>query len=101
MTVRAAATAWVSETGLALTFQIDSSACDSASRPAASVGPAGSERASSGSTIAASGHVSRRCSEYFWPASRSQIVAHGVTSLPVPAVVGTAISGRTRWGANA
>jgi hypothetical protein len=54
----AAATAWVSESGLALTFQIDSSACDSASRPAASVGRR-SERASRGSTIAASGHVSR------------------------------------------
>ena len=45
-----ASTAWLSDTGLALMFQIDSSACDSASRPAARVGPAGSESVSSGST---------------------------------------------------
>ena len=64
-TSRAAATACLSEIGLALMFQIDSSACESASSPAASVGPAGSESVSSGSTIAASGQVSARCSEYF------------------------------------
>ncbi len=80
----------MSDTGLALTFQIDSSACDSASSPAASVGPAGSETVSSGSTMAAAGQVSGRNSEYLRCAARSQIVAHGVTSLPVPAVVGTA-----------
>ena len=35
------------------------------------------------------------------PAARSQIVAQGVTSLPVPAVVGTAISDFTRCGVKA
>ena len=102
ITSRAAATACVSEIGFEFTFQIDSSECESASRPAASVGPAGSETVSSGSTTAASGQVSFRCSEYFFitPGVRSQTVAHGVTSLPVPAVVGTAMSGFTRAGVN-
>ena len=81
-------------------FQIDSSACESASSPAASVGPAGSESVSSGSTSAASGQVSGRCSEYFLPAARCHTVAQPVTSLPVPEVVGTAISVLTRCGVN-
>ncbi len=100
-TSRAAATAKTSETGLALTFQIASSACDSASSALCRVTPRGSVSISCGSTSAASGQVSRRCSECFLPAARSQIVAHGVTSLPVPAVVGTAISALTRCGVKA
>ena len=81
-------------------FQIDSSACESASSPAESVGAAGSESVSSGSTSAASGQVSGRCSEYFLPAARFHTVAQPVTSLPVPEVVGTAISVLTRCGVN-
>jgi hypothetical protein len=100
-TSRAAATAWLSEMGLAFTFQMDSSACDSASSPLCSVTGAGSVSISSGSITAASGQVCGRCSEYLLLAARSQIVAHGVTSLPVPAVVGTAISGLTSCGVNA
>ena len=44
------------------------------------------------------GHVSGRCSEYFLPAARCQTVAQPVTSLPVPDVVGTAISVLARCG---
>ncbi len=95
---RAAATAKVSETGFALTFQIDSSACESASSPLCSVTDAGSDSISSGSSNATAGQVCSRCSEYFFCAPRSQMVAHGVTSLPVPAVVGTAISVFARAG---
>ncbi|MCY1504170.1 hypothetical protein D9M68_383270 [compost metagenome] len=95
---RTAETAKVSETGLAFTFQIASSACDSASSPVDTVVPAGTESMSSGSTMAASGQVASRCSEYFFWLPASQMVAHGVTSLPVPAVVGTAISGLTLAG---
>ncbi len=50
--------------------------------------------------MAVSGQVSGKCNECFLPASRSHIVAHGVTSLPVPAVVGTAINVFTRCGLN-
>lgn len=42
--------------------------------------------------MAASGQVQCWCSECLRPAAWSQIVAQGVTSLPVPAVVGMAIS---------
>ncbi|MNL61839.1 hypothetical protein D3C87_1858120 [compost metagenome] len=42
--------------------------------------------------------VQSRCREYFFWPSVSQMVAQGVTSLPVPAVVGTAISALLRAG---
>jgi hypothetical protein len=90
-----------SEIGLALTFQIDSSACDKASSPLCSVTAGGSESISSGSMRAALGQVCGRCSEYFFWLSRSQMVAQGVTSLPVPAVVGTAIKALTACGVKA
>jgi alcohol dehydrogenase class IV len=47
----------------------------------------------SGSTIADSGYRPGWASENFRPAAWSQTVPQQVTSLPVPAVVGTAISG--------
>ena len=95
ITVRAASTASVSETGLEFTFQMDSSEWESASSAELRVTAAGAESVSDGSTSAASGHVCSVCSEYFLGVAelRSQSVAHGVTSLPVPAVVGTAMSG--------
>src|SRR5262245_49410030 len=98
MTARAAWTASVSETGLLCTFQIDSSECESASSALMRVTAAGAESVSSGSTSAASGHDSSTFSEYFFGAAelRSQSVAQGVASLPVPAVVGTAINGNAR-----
>jgi hypothetical protein len=53
-----------------------------------------------GSIIATRGQVQSRCSEYFFWLALSQIVAHGVTSLPVPAVVGAAINCLQRAGVN-
>src|SRR5829696_6772524 len=84
MIERAASTASVSETGFELTFQIDSSECESASRALLSITLSGAESVSAGSTSAQVGHVSRTCSEYFRPVLevRSQSVAQGVTSLP-------------------
>ena len=74
---RAAATASISDTGLAFTFQIASRLCDSASSALCSVTAGGNDSVSSGSTIAASAHVSFKCSEYFFcrPGAASQIVA--------------------------
>ncbi|MNN56415.1 hypothetical protein D3C81_1713430 [compost metagenome] len=88
---RAAPKARLEETGLRLTFQIDSSACDSASRPLANVVDAGTLSISDASISAVCGQVHAQCSEYLLPAAASHTVAHGVTSLPVPAVVGIAI----------
>ena len=75
-TSRAAVTAWLSDTGFALTFQIDSSACDSASRPRRQ------RTARRAATASAPGRRSPprarsrgRCSEYFLPAARCQTVA--------------------------
>src|SRR6218665_2300642 len=62
----AAEMANTSETGLALTFQIDSSACDSASSPVEMVMFRGRLDIRSGSTIAALGQVQSRCKEYFF-----------------------------------
>ena len=92
--VRTALAARLDDTGLRCTFHSDSSACDSASRPLASVAPAGRLTISAGSTIEASGQVHGRCSECLRERPASHSVAQGVTSLPVPAVVGIAISAR-------
>src|SRR5690606_13578010 len=81
----------VSEIGLALTFQIDSKAWDSASRPVEMVTASGTVSISSGSMIAAVGQVQCRGKEYLRCWAEFQRVAQGVTSLPVPAVVGAAI----------
>ncbi|MNS81223.1 hypothetical protein D3C72_1149300 [compost metagenome] len=91
-------TAKVSESGLALTFQIASRAWDSASSPVDTVTAGGTVSISSGSTIASFGQVHSRCREYFFCAALSQRVAQGVTSLPVPAVVGIAIRALLRAG---
>ncbi|MNJ53845.1 hypothetical protein D3C77_492570 [compost metagenome] len=98
---RIAEIAKLSETGLALIFQIDSRACDKASKPVETVTPAGTVNISSGSIIATFGQVQSRCREYFFWLPLSQIVAHGVTSLPVPAVVGAAIRALLRAGSKA
>ncbi|MNN57004.1 hypothetical protein D3C81_1719670 [compost metagenome] len=88
----------VSESGLALMFQIDSSACDRASSPVETVTLAGTVSINCGSMMATLGQVQSRCREYFLWLAASQIVAQGVTSLPVPAVVGAAISCLLRTG---
>ncbi len=66
--------------------------CATASMPVAAVRPAGRPSVSSGSQIAALG---TRCQEWKpslrW--SSTMTIAPRATSLPVPAVVGTAISG--------
>ncbi|MNH08670.1 hypothetical protein D3C79_680940 [compost metagenome] len=93
-------TAKVSEMGLALWFQIASRACDSASSPVDTVTRPGTLSISCGSINATCGQVHARCREYFFCRALSHNVAQGVTSLPVPAVVGAAISGLCRAGVN-
>ena len=90
---RAAATAWFAEMGLAFTFQRLSRAWDRASRPVLTVSCFGFPSMSLGSISACSGYRFGRASEYLCPNSVSQTVAQEVTSLPVPAVVGTAMIG--------
>ena len=84
--------------GLWCVFQIDSIACESASMPEDSVMASGCVTVSSGSRIAARGYRRSSESEYLQPFA-SHNVAVLVTSLPVPAVVGTQKSGgRTASG---
>ena len=68
--------------------------CVSASMPVAAVRPGGSPRVSSGSQIAAFGIMWGAMKPSLRP-SRNVISAARPTSLPVPAVVGTATSGAT------
>ncbi|ALV58899.1 hypothetical protein TQ36_22005 [Burkholderia cenocepacia] len=98
---RAACTARPRVTGFAWTFQMLSSACDNASRPLASVGCIGRPTIRRGSTITVSGKRSGRDSDSLRALCGSQTVAHRVTSLPVPAVVGIATIGSAgRTGAS-
>jgi hypothetical protein len=98
MMLRAALTARLADTGLRCTFHSDSSACDSASSPLASVAACGRLSIRSASTMAASGQVHGSCSDSLRARAWSHTVAQGVTSLPVPAVVGMASSWRCRRG---
>ncbi len=61
--LRAALTARLADTGLRCTFQSDSSACDSASSPLASVAAWGRLSMRSASTMAACGQVHGNCSD--------------------------------------
>ena len=94
--VPAASTANASETGLALRFQIDSKACDKASSALTRVTLSGSVKVRAGSTKAISDHKASVWNESLVgvAAVRSHRVAQGVTSLPVPAVVGMEIKGK-------
>ena len=94
-TLRAAETASTSLNGLACRFQIASRAWDSASNPVSRVTAAGQLCVRVGSTKAQSAKPKASSKERFWAGSKSvsQTVAQRVTSLPVPAVVGTIHSG--------
>src|SRR5580704_1966884 len=73
--------------------QNDSIACASASMPECAVTLAGQETVKDGSTIAHFGISAREAMPTFMARSGSATTATGLTSDPVPAVVGTATTG--------
>jgi hypothetical protein len=82
-----------SVSGVAARLQMASKHWLSASSPVLSVSSHGSVSCRSGSTIAVAGNIRGVPAEALRRASVSQIVAVGVTSAPVPAVVGMATTG--------
>src|SRR2546423_335554 len=80
--------------GLAFRFQYASIAWEQASIPVVAVKRGGRVRVRVGSSRAHVGYIPGPSSEYFFFSSRSHMVAQRVTSLPVPAVVGTITVGR-------
>ena len=78
---------------LAFLFHVDSSACDTTSRPVETVVSNGTEIVNSESKSAVFGYRSIPVTEYFLLEAWSQMVPNEVTSAPVPAVVGIAIIG--------
>ena len=87
-----ASSAYNSEVSLALMLQMDSMAWHSASRPEWAVTSAGRFSVNRQSSTACVGRICGLATEYFTPSSYT--TAKCVASLPVPAVVGTAMSGR-------
>jgi len=71
----------------------DSIACESASMPECAVTMGGAPTVSSGSQIAWRGIMCGLATPIFISVAGSVITATGVASEPVPAVVGSAISG--------
>ena len=71
----------------------ESTACESASIPAAAVSAGGQDRVRSGSTSATLGQLRMSNRFIFFLRAVSVMTADGLTSLPVPAVVGRASTG--------
>ena len=82
-----------SEAGVARAQCSESTACDSASIPVAAVSERGIDSVRSGSTRATRGQIRGSNRFIFLRRSVSVMMAEGETSLPVPAVVGTASTG--------
>src|SRR3954469_14914072 len=76
----------------------DSIACESASMPECAVTTGGAPTLSTGSQIATRGIRNGEATPIFISVVGSVITDTGVASEPVPAVVGSAISGRTGPG---
>ena len=90
-TSRAPSSASASEAGVASRHCSESTACESASMPDDAVTPRGQERVRSGSTSATRGQLRGSKRFIFFLRTVSVITADGLTSLPVPAVVGMAM----------
>ncbi len=82
-----------SPTGVCTREITDPMACPRASTPPQRVGPAGSDRVSLGSTRQCWARLCGLGAATFSPVAGSVITTPPVTSLPVPAVVGTVTSG--------
>ena len=87
-----------SHIGLCFLHQNASSACAIASSPLAAVTKGGTVSVSSGSTIAAVAKNAGEVSGFFAPRAASLITDTPVTSLPVPAVAGIAMTGSASSG---
>ena len=70
-----------------------SNACAKASIPVLAVNNVGRVIINSGSKIATLGNIARSCIVPFWKVSSFVRTAYGVTSAPVPEIVGIAITG--------
>ncbi len=95
-TRRAPSSAIASDAGLASAQCSESTACESASMPVAAVSAGGIDSVRSGSTSATRGQIRGSNRFIFLWRSVSVMIAEGETSLPVPAVVGTASDGEGR-----
>lgn len=91
--VRIAFRARPSENGLALRLTYASTACVSASMPVSAVSREGIDRVSSKSTTAATGRNAGPVQSIFSSVALSVMTVNWVASEPLPAVVGTAITG--------
>ncbi len=89
----APSSASASEAGVASRQCSESTACDSASIPDAAVTGAGQDSVRSGSTSAIRGQLRMSKRFIFFLRAVSVMTADGLTSLPVPAVVGIAMTG--------
>ncbi len=97
MISRIAWSAWLAATGWLRRLVAASIAWTNASAPVSAVSAGGRLRVRSGSSKASAGLSASPQAQTLWPA-RSVNTAVRVTSAPVPAVVGRAITGKGRAG---